>query len=309
MATFQPSPTPPSTWSSGTSTSSKKTSANPVSPSSWAMGRTVTPGVSIFTRKYVRPRCRSASGSERNSPKIQSAKAPREHHVFCPLSTHDPTSPPAPRGAAADGGEVAAGVGLGPALAPDLPARRHGGEIAGLLLRRSELEQRGGQEEDAVLAHTGGRRRPVVLLLEDQPLEEPHAPASVLLGPRHHRPPGVVHDPLPGPVGLEARGGVERGKRAGPARRAGSVGLEPRPHLGAELLLLGREPEVHGLLHAGESDTPPGTLPDGRAGPSGSTWSDGDRSPPLRAATTRRAATARLPSACGLRIFRSSELL
>ncbi len=93
IATFHPSPTPPSTCEPGTSTSSKNTSANPVSPSSCAMGRTVTPGLSMGTRKYVRPRWRWASGSVRNSPKIQWAKAPREHHVFCPLSTHASPSP------------------------------------------------------------------------------------------------------------------------------------------------------------------------------------------------------------------------
>jgi len=51
MATDHPAPTSPSTWSSGTSTSSKKISAKPVSPSIWGMGRTVTPGESMATRK------------------------------------------------------------------------------------------------------------------------------------------------------------------------------------------------------------------------------------------------------------------
>ena len=51
MATFQPLPTSPRTWASGTNTSSKKSSANPVSPSIWGMGRTVTPGVAMSIRK------------------------------------------------------------------------------------------------------------------------------------------------------------------------------------------------------------------------------------------------------------------
>ena len=51
MATDHPAPTSPRTWSSGTATWSKKISANPVSPSIWAMGRTVTPGESMATRK------------------------------------------------------------------------------------------------------------------------------------------------------------------------------------------------------------------------------------------------------------------
>ena len=193
------------------------------------------------------PRWRSASGSERNRPKIQSAKAPREHHVFCPLRTHVRPSRPVlrTRGPAADGGEVAPGVGLGPSLAPDLLPRRHGGEIARLLLGGPELEERGGEEEDAVLADPGGGTGPVVLLLEDEPLEQPDPTPAVLLGPRHHRPPGVEHAPLPGPVGLEPLGGVERRERAGPLGRRRSVGLEPRPGLGPEPLLLRGEAEVH----------------------------------------------------------------
>jgi hypothetical protein len=46
IATCQPAPTPPNTCSSGTRTSSKNTSAKPASPSSWRIGRTVTPGAS-----------------------------------------------------------------------------------------------------------------------------------------------------------------------------------------------------------------------------------------------------------------------
>ena len=39
----------------------------------------------------MRPRCRSASGSVRNSPKHHSANAPRDAHVFCPESTQPPS--------------------------------------------------------------------------------------------------------------------------------------------------------------------------------------------------------------------------
>ena len=43
MAIRQPSPGVPSTSASGTNTPSKKISANPASPPSWRIGRTVTP--------------------------------------------------------------------------------------------------------------------------------------------------------------------------------------------------------------------------------------------------------------------------
>jgi hypothetical protein len=82
MATAQPFPSSPSVLATGTRASSKKTSAKPVSPSSCAMGRTVIPSVARGTRMNVSPRWRSACGSVRKIPNIQSANAPREHHVF-----------------------------------------------------------------------------------------------------------------------------------------------------------------------------------------------------------------------------------
>jgi hypothetical protein len=51
MATDQPLSGSPITSSAGTNTSSKKISANPTSPSSWAIGRTVTPGARRSTMK------------------------------------------------------------------------------------------------------------------------------------------------------------------------------------------------------------------------------------------------------------------
>ena len=87
MATAQPRSRSPTTLAAGTRTPSRNTSAKPVSPSSWAMGRTVTPSAFIGTRMKLSPRWRSAVGSVRNNPNIQSANAPREHHVFCPSST------------------------------------------------------------------------------------------------------------------------------------------------------------------------------------------------------------------------------
>ncbi len=118
-------------------------------------------------------------------------------------------------GARADAGEVAAGVGLGPALAPDLVAGRHRREIAGLLGLGPVLEHGGGEQEDAVLAHPLGGPGPVVLLLEDEPLEEPEVAAAVLDRPADHGPAVLEHRVLPGPVGLEAVGRIERGEGVG----------------------------------------------------------------------------------------------
>ncbi len=90
MAMRQPSPGAPSTWSSGTKTPSKNSSANPCSPSSWAIGRTVT---SLSgNMKYVRPRWRADPGSDLNRPKPQSAYPARELQVFCPYSRQPPST-------------------------------------------------------------------------------------------------------------------------------------------------------------------------------------------------------------------------
>ncbi|SKU05039.1 Uncharacterised protein [Mycobacteroides abscessus subsp. abscessus] len=55
IATRQPSCTAPMTSSSGTNTSSRKISANPGSPSSCGIGRTVMPSAFRSNMKYVRP--------------------------------------------------------------------------------------------------------------------------------------------------------------------------------------------------------------------------------------------------------------
>ena len=132
--------------------------------------------------------------------------------------------PPRP---AADAGQVAAGVGLGPPLAPDLLARGHRREEPPPAAASVPNSNRVGASRNTPFWLTRvGACGPPVLLLEDQPLDDPHAPAAVLLGPRDHRPPVGVHGLLPGAVGLEPRGGVEGGQgarrrgRARPATRA-----------------------------------------------------------------------------------------
>ena len=192
----------------------------------------------------MRPRCRWASGSVRKSPKTQSAKAPRLAQVFWPFRTQEPSA--RALGPGADGGQIGAGVGLGPALAPDGLGRGHGRQEAGLLVRGAELEEGGGQEEDPVLGDPGGGPGPVVLLLEDEPLHEPHVAATELLGPGDDRPAGVVHGLLPGPVGLEAVGRVQRGQRAPTVGPGGDVVLQPGPRLETERFLVVGEAEVHG---------------------------------------------------------------
>ncbi len=146
-----------------------------------------------------------------------------------------------PPGSAGDAGEVTAGVGLGPPLAPDLLSRRHRGQEAPLLLVGPELEQGGREQEDPVLAHPIGCPRPPVLLLEHQPLEEADPSPAVLLRPRDDRPALGGHGPLPLPVRLETGGRVEG--------REGSGGRgvldQPRPGVGAECFLVVGVSKVH----------------------------------------------------------------
>ncbi|CFE44450.1 Uncharacterised protein [Mycobacterium tuberculosis] len=92
MAARHPSFGAPITSRSGTNTSSRKISPKPVSPPSWAIGRTVTPLAFRSNMKYVSPRCRSTAGSERNSPKPMSANGARELQIFCPLSSQPPST-------------------------------------------------------------------------------------------------------------------------------------------------------------------------------------------------------------------------
>ena len=184
------------------------------------------------------PRWRSASGSVRKRPKHQSAKAPREHQVFCPSRIQP--SPPGARRA-----RLRSAARSLPASGSDQPWHQisspeaMGGRNRAFCWAGAELQQGGGQEEDPVLAHPGRRPGPVVLLLEDEPLEDPDAPAR-----RTPRASETTDQrsadmrPLPGAVLLEALGRVQRGQAT---RRPGTLACQPGPGLGPEGLLGGRE--------------------------------------------------------------------
>ncbi len=83
----QPPFTGPTTFSSGTRTSSKKSSLNSERPLSWTSGRQVMPGVRMSTTRQLMPSCLRASGSLRTRRRHQSAKCALLDHTFCPLTT------------------------------------------------------------------------------------------------------------------------------------------------------------------------------------------------------------------------------
>ncbi len=90
IATFHPSPTAPTTFSSGTTASLKKISLNSESPVAWRSGRTSTPGCFMSQMKYVRLwwRC---------SPPVLAtsmhhlARCANEVHTFWPLIVQPPS--------------------------------------------------------------------------------------------------------------------------------------------------------------------------------------------------------------------------
>ena len=87
----QPSPGFPTTQSSGTNTSSRKTSLNTARPVISRNGRISIPLLSMSTRKNVSPRCLGAALSVRARQIAQSASRAREVHTFCPVSRHPPS--------------------------------------------------------------------------------------------------------------------------------------------------------------------------------------------------------------------------
>ena len=173
-------------------------------------------------------------------PKHQSAKAPRLAHVFWPLRIQWPSC------AVSRAARERMPARSLPASGSDQPwhqissPARHRREVARLLRLGPVLEHGGGEQEDAVLAHPLRGPGAVVLLLEHEPLEDADVAPAVLDGPAHHRPAVLEHGALPGAVGLEAFGGIERGEGVG-----GDVRGQPRPRLGPEGLLLGAEGQVH----------------------------------------------------------------
>jgi hypothetical protein len=86
--TFQPSPSAPSRFSTGTRTPSKKTSANIDDPDMFRIGRTVMPGLCISTSRQVMPSCLAdASLPVRTSRIIHFAHIATDVQIFWPLTT------------------------------------------------------------------------------------------------------------------------------------------------------------------------------------------------------------------------------
>ena len=224
-----PSTTPPGSASSARKASSKNTSAKPSSPSSRPKPRTVTPGRVERDEQVAQALVplRRRVGAEQPE-QVRAERAARRPRL---LPVEHPAAVDAPR-LAAHGGQVAAGVRLRPALAPQVLGRRHAREDVVLLLGGAELEHGRGQQEDAVLRDPLRSAGPVVLLLEQQPLPQRRVAPAVGRRPRHGRPPVGEQPPLPAQVLREPLPRVARPRR--PAALGAprlEVAREPPPRL------------------------------------------------------------------------------
>ena len=95
IATFQPSPSPPTTLAASVRAPSKNTSLNSLSPVTWTMGRISMPSWRMGTSRYDSPSCLrrgSAGGDVRASTKHQSAQWASEVHTFWPWTVQWPVS-------------------------------------------------------------------------------------------------------------------------------------------------------------------------------------------------------------------------
>ena len=225
-ATRQPSPGAPTSWSSGTNTSSSSTSLNSASPVSCTSGWTSTPGACMSTTKNDRPLCLGAVG----------VAAGQAHPPVGELRVRGPdlapVEPPAPvhaPGRGAHRGEVGSGVGLGEELAPQLP-RRWGWPAASA---PSGRRCRGRAASARPGSHRCGRRARGHGRAPAPPARRSSRPAR---GRGRRRPPATSPPPSrprPGPPATGARRPpLRRGRRsaaADPPRTpmAGGCGATP----------------------------------------------------------------------------------
>jgi hypothetical protein len=141
-------------------------------------------------------------------------------------------------------GEVAAGVGLAVALAPDLVAGEDAGEVSALLLRGAVDHQGGAEQAHPQSVDPVGRAGEDVLLVEDRLLHHRGAAAAVLPRPGDGAQAGVEEGALPAAVALEGLAARLPVGRPGVLDLLTVIG-EPAAHLVAEGGILAAQLEVH----------------------------------------------------------------
>ena len=243
IATAQPPCSSPSIRSAGTTTSSKNTSANSCSPLIISSGATVMPGVSMSTKNAVMPRWRESGEPVRVSSTQRSEYCARLVQTFWPLITHVARrrGVAVGDGAAAERREVAAGTGLGEALAPQLGAGEQAGDHLARERRRREVDERRrehlDEREEPGVGEVAGRERRAELGAQQRRAAEAADP----FGPAVAHPSGLVQDRLDA---LHLRDVlVERARRREARRELVVVRVEPGVKRGPVLgELPGRQP-------------------------------------------------------------------
>ncbi len=158
-----------------------------------------------------------------------------------------------PHGEGAQVGEVAAGLGLGEALAPVVVGVEDVGHPALLLLLGAPADDHGPDLPEPVGVVDAGRAGPGHLLGVDDVLGHGGVAAAPLGGPVDGRPPPLVEGALPRPAALHRphdparlRGASALAVGVGPlGQELRQVVVEPRPELVPEGGILGRLGEVH----------------------------------------------------------------
>ena len=243
LATRQPPLSGPTRFSAGTRTSLKKTSLK--SRSSWshadANGRRTTPGRSVGIISALMPLCLGASGSVRTKVSSTSASWAPDVHTFCPLTTK---SSPSTDGTGAQRRQIGARARFAHAKRRGhLGAQdRHRPPL--LLLRRSERDQRRGDDADALRVERQVDAPAREFLLMDVLLQQRGVAAAELGRVARQQPAVVEQQPLPAPRPFR-----HMAARPRPLQRLGlgrQVLVEEGDELGAEGLDVGVERQLHG---------------------------------------------------------------
>jgi hypothetical protein len=154
----------------------------------------------------------------------------------------------AANGASPQTGEIAAGIGLRIALAPQLVGAEDARQVPPLLLFGPPVNKRRAQQVQRARRRQNRRTGGKIFLVEDHLLHKAGAPAAIFLGPGDPDPAGGVHCLLPCNALFE-----RLPVRCDPlisgivdADLSRQVTFEPAPELGTECGVLGAAGEIHG---------------------------------------------------------------
>ena len=254
LATDQPLPASPTSCSSGTKTSSRRTSLNSASPVIWTRGRTSTPSACMSTTRQEIPCCRlGASGSLRARHRAPVGELGiRGPH----LVAGDPEPAGHRTGPGGQRGQVASGFRLAEQLTPELLGPEDGRQPALLLVRGAVGEEGGTDQIDPDAADQLGGPGPGHLLGDQKVLGGAQAAAAELHRPGHPHPPALGQHRLPAATERHHLGQVLRASgRLGPVLPR-KVGHQPGPQFGAQVLLRRGHLEIHGVSLAQASPPP-----------------------------------------------------